>query len=93
MWYWYNWFGGGGGGTALGETDGKETAVCQFANISRTASMDASWELHMMLGISLTCVILSSAAMWGCVRYSCKYYAVSIISSDFLFLSIAWMQR
>ena len=52
--------------------------------------MATSWELHMLLGTYLrsadkkcmACVILSSDITLGCVRYSCKYSAMSIISID-----------
>ena len=85
----------------MGDAGGKESTVHQFAKIFRTASIDASWELHMMLGTSLSAadkkcmawVIISSAVTWGWVRYACKYYSVSIINSDLVLLSIAWMQR
>ena len=36
---------------------------------------------------------MSSAVTFGCVRYSRIYYAVSVISSDLVLLSIPWMQR
>ena len=61
--------------------------IVPFENISLTESMAANWELQTFSGISLSddvkscmaCVILSSAVMWGCVRYLCKYSAVSEI--------------
>ena len=89
------------GGNTLGDTGVKDSNVCQFANIVWTASMAASWESHMMLGTSLSfsnkkCmawVILSSAVTWGCVRYSWKYFAVSLISIDLVLLCIYWMKR
>ena len=89
------------GGNTLGDTGVKDSNVCQFANIVWTASMAASWESHMMLGTSLSaadkkcmaCVIMSSAVMLGCVRYSCKYSAGSVISSASVLLYIAFMQR
>ena len=78
----------------MGDAGGKDSNVCQFAKIFQTASMAASWELYMPLGTSLISadkkcvawVILSSAITWGCVIYSCKYYAVSIINSDLVLL-------
>ena len=83
------------------ETADKDSNVRQFSNIAQTASIATSWELHMLLGTPLSAsekkcmafIILSSAVMLGCVRCSCKYSAVSIISSDFVLFSISWMQR
>ena len=51
--------------------------VFPFVNIALTASMAANCELKMLAGTYLSyavknciaCVILSSAVMWGCVRY------------------------
>ena len=64
----------------VGYTGGEGSTVHQFENIARTASMEASWESHMLLGTSLSaadkkymvCVIISSAVTLGCVRYSRK---------------------
>ena len=80
---------------------GKDSTVLQFSNIAQTASIAANFESHMLVGTSLsaadkkwmTWVILSYAVTWACVRYSCKYSAVSIIINDLVLLSIAWMQR
>ena len=80
---------------------GKDSSVFQFSKIVRTASIAANYESHMLVGTSLSsadkkCMewfILSSAITWGCVRYACKYSAVSIILNDLVLMSIAWMQR
>ena len=37
--------------------------------------------------------ILSYAVTCGCVRYACKYSAVSVKIKVFVLLSIAWIQR
>ena len=58
-----------------------------FVNIALTASIAANFESQILVGTSLNalvknciaCVILSSAVMRGCVRYLCKYSAVSVI--------------
>ena len=92
---------GVGCGNTLCDSGGKDSTVCQFSKIVRTDSIAANCESHMLVGTSLsdsdkTCmawVILSSTFTWGCVRYSCKYYAVSVIINDLVLLSIAWMQR
>ena len=84
-----------------GYSGGKDYTVRQFAKIVRTYSIAASCELHMLVGTSLRAsdkkcmvwVILSSAVMWGCVIYACKYSAVSVIISDLVLLPIACMQR
>ena len=84
----------------MGEAVGKTLTVRQLAKIARTASMEAIWGLHMLLGTyfsaadkkCMTCVIVSSDVTLDCVRYSCKYLAVSVISSYFVLLSISWMQ-
>ena len=73
--------------------------VFPFVNIALTASMATNCELQMLAGTSLSsavknciaCVILSSAVMWGCVRYLCKYSSVSVIINVLVFPSIAWM--
>ena len=80
---------------------GKDSSVRQFANIFRTASIATNCESHMLVGTSLSAadkkcmalVILSYAVMCGCMRYSCKDYAVSIIINDLVLLSIDWIQR
>ena len=85
----------------LVDAGGKDSTVRQFAKIVRTYSIAASCELHMLVGTSLRAsdkkcmvwVILSSAVMWGCVIYACKYSAVSVIISDLVLLPIACMQR
>ena len=85
----------------MGEKGGKDSAVRQFANIARTASMFAIQEFNIQLGTHLNttdkkcmvCAILYSDVQLGCVRYLCKYSALSIISSGFFLLSIDWMQR
>ena len=85
----------------MGETGGKDSTVHHFAKISRTASMTASWKLHILLRTSLgaakkkcmTCIIMSYDVTWDCVRYSCKYSVVSVIGSDFVLISVDWMQR
>ena len=92
---------GVGCGNTLGDSGGIDFTVHQFANIVWTASIAANCELHMLVGESLSdadnkfmaWVILSSAVTWGCVRYSCSYYDVSVIINDLVLLSIAWMQR
>ena len=66
---------------------GKDFTVLQFAKIARTTSTSANCESHMLVGASLSVadkkwivwVILFSAVTCGCVRYLCKYSAVSII--------------
>ena len=90
-----------GCGNILGDSGGKDATVCQFAKIVQIASIAANCESHMLVGTSLSaadnncmvCAILSSAVTWSCVRYACKDSAVSVIINDFVFLSIAWMQR
>ena len=55
--------------------------------------MAANCGLQMLAGTSLSaavkncmaCVILSSAVICGCVRYLCKYSAVSVIINAFVF--------
>ena len=71
--------------------------VFSFVNIAITASMSTNCELHMLAGTSfsaavkncIACVILSSAVMWGCVRYIYKYPEVSVIINALVFPSIA----
>ena len=71
--------------------------VFPFVNIALMASMAVNCELQMLAGTSLSaavknciaCTILSSAVMWGCVRYLCKYPAVSMIINGLVLLSIA----
>ena len=90
-----------GSGNNFFDSGGKDSTVRQFAKIIRTSSIAATFESHMLVGTSLsdsdkTCmawVILSSTVTWGCVRYSCKYSAVSVIINDLVLLPIAWMQR
>ena len=90
----------GGFGTVVRWKVGEDSTVFQLAKVARTSSMVASWESHRLLGTSLSaedkkcmaCVILYSAVTLGCVRYSCKYYDVSVISSSFVLLSISWIQ-
>ena len=68
-----------------------------FENIALTESMAANCELQILAGTSLSaafkncmaCVILSSAVIYGCIRYLCKYSAVSVIIYAFVFPSIA----
>ena len=90
---------GVGYGNTLGNSGGKDSTVRQFSKIFRTASIATSCESHMLVGTSLSAtykkcmawVILYSAVTWGCVRYICKYSAVSVIISDLVLLSIAWI--
>ena len=90
-----------GCGNNLCDSGGKYSTVRQFAKIIWTASIVADCESHMLVGTSLSAadkkwmewVILYSAITWGCVRYACKYSAVSVIINDLILLSIAWMQR
>ena len=71
--------------------------VFSFVNIALTASMAANCELQMLAGTSLSaavknciaCAIMSSAVMWDCVRYLCKYSEVSVIINALVLLSIA----
>ena len=92
---------GVGRGNTFFASGGKDYNVRQFAKMFWTASIDANCESHMLVGTSFSAdekkciewVILSSAVTWGCVRYLCKYSAVSVIINDLVFLSIAWMQR
>ena len=82
-----------------GDTVG--SSVCQFSNIVLTASIDANCELYRLVGTSLSAaykkcmerVIVSSPVTWGCMRYSCKYSALSVIINALVLLSIAWIQR
>ena len=70
-----------------------------FENIILTASIAANCELQMLAGTSfsaavknwIACVIFSSDVICGCVRYLCKYSAVSVIINAFVFTSIAFM--
>ena len=85
---------GVGCGNYFFASDGKDSTVLQFENIDRTASIAANCESHMLVGTSLSAadkkwmawIILYSAVTWVCVRYSCKYSAVSIII-NYSFLS------
>ena len=75
--------------------------LANLQRLFRTYSISASCEYHIVVGTSLSAadkkcmvwVILYSAVTWGCVRYACKYSAVSVIISDLVFLPIAWIQR
>ena len=90
-----------GCGNTLCDSGGKDYTVRKFAKIVRTASIDDNYESHMLVGTSLSAadkkcmvwVILSSAVTWGCVKYLCKYYSVSVIINALVLLSIYWMQR
>ena len=90
---------GVGCGNTMGDSGGKDSTVRQFAKIVLTALIAASCELHMLVGTCLRAaynncmvwVILYSAVTWVCVRYVYKYSAVSVIISDLVLLSIAWM--
>ena len=70
--------------------------IFPFVNIALTALMADNCELQILAGTSLSasvkncisCAILSSAAIWGCVRYLCKYSEVSVIINAFVFPSI-----
>ena len=92
---------GVGRGNNFFASGGKDSTVRQFAKMFWTTSIAANCESHMLVGTSLSAaekkcmawVILSSAVTWGCVRYLCKYSAVSVIINDLVFLSIACMQR
>ena len=92
---------GVGCGNSFFASGGKDSTVRQFAKIVRKASIAVNCESHMLVGTSLSAsdnkcmswVILSSAVTWGCVRYSCKYSAVSVMINDSVLLSIACMQR
>ena len=67
--------------------------IFPFLNIDLTASMAANCEFQMLAGTSLSasvkncisCVIMSSAVIWGCVRYLCKYPSVSVIINALVF--------
>ena len=80
---------------------GPGASVLQLPNIIRTASIATNCESQMLIGKSFSaadkkCIAwfnLSSAVTCGCVRYACKYYAVSITIKAFVLLSIAWVQR
>ena len=80
---------------------GLGASVLQLPNIVRTASIAANSESQMLLGKYLSaadrkCIAwfsLYSAVTFGCVRYVCKYSAVSVTIKAFVLLSIAWMQR
>ena len=88
-------------GNTVGFSGGKDSSVSQFANIFLTASIADNCESHMLVGTSLSAAdkkwmvwgILSFAVTWGCVRYTYKDYAVSVIINDLVLLSIDWMQR
>ena len=88
-------------GNTLCFLGGKDSSVHQFANIFLTASIAANCKSHMLVRKLFSAsdkecmawVILSYAVTWGCVRYSCKYSAVSVIINDLVLLSIAWIQR
>ena len=75
--------------------------IVPFVNIALTASMAANCELQMLAGTSLSaaikncmaCVILSSDVICGCVRYLCKYSAVSVIINALVFPSISCIHR
>ena len=70
-----------------------------FENIVLTALIATYYELQMLAGTSfsatvkncIACVILSSAVICGCVRYLCKYSAVSVIINAFVFPSISYI--
>ena len=76
---------------------GLNSIVRPFVNIARTASIAANCESQILVGKSLSAtvkkcmawVILSSAVTWGCVIYSCKYLAVSVIINALVLPSIA----
>ena len=92
---------GVGFGNNFCASGGKDSTVRQFAKIFWTDSIAANFESHMLVGTYLSAsdkncmawVILSSAVTWGCVRYACKYSAVSVIINDLVLLLIACMQR
>ena len=92
---------GVGCGNTLCASGGKDSTVRQFTKIVWTASIAANYELHMLVGTSLSafdkkCMewfILSYAITWGCVIHPCKYSAVSVIINDLVLLPISWMQR
>ena len=87
-------------GNTVCNSGGKYSNVRQFAKIVQTASIAANCEPRMLVETSFSAAdkkcmawfILSSAVTWGCVRYLCKYYAVSVIINDLVLLSIVWMQ-
>ena len=91
---------GVGCGNNLCDSGGKDSTVRQFANMFWTASIAANCESHMLVGTSLSAVdkkcmvwvIMSYTVTWGCMRYACKYLAVSVIINALVFLSISWMQ-
>ena len=70
--------------------------VFLFVNIALTASIAPNCDFQMLAGKSLsadvknciTCAIMSSAIMLGCVRYLCKYSEVSVIINALVLLSI-----
>ena len=89
---------GGGGGCHC--MFGLGSSVLQFPKIVRTASIAANFESQILIGKYLSdadkkCIawfILSSAVTCVCVRYACKYSAVSVTIKAFVLLKIAWMQ-
>ena len=91
---------GVGYGNNLCASGVKDSTVRQFEKIVWTVSIAANCELNMLVGTYLSasdkkcmaCFILSSAVTWVCVRYSCKYFAVSETINNLVLLSIAWMQ-
>ena len=81
----------------LGELD---SIVRQFSNIFRIAAIADNCESQILVVTSLSATdkkcmawaVLYYAVTCGCVRYSCKYLALSVIINALVLLSIAWMQ-
>ena len=77
----------------IGFSCGLDSIVCPFVNISWTASISDNCESQILVGTYLSSafqkckswVILSSGVTWVCVRYSCKYSAVSVIMNSLVF--------
>ena len=70
---------------------GLGASILQFPNIFQTASIAANCESQLLLGKYLSaadkkCIAwfsLSSAVTCGCVRYACKYSAISVTINAF----------
>ena len=81
-------------GNTLFASGVKDYTVIQFVKIARKDSIAANCESHMLVGASLSAadkkwmewVILYYTVTWGCVRYSCKYSAVSVIINALVLL-------
>ena len=72
---------------------GLDSIVRPFVNIALTPSIATNCESQILVGTSLSAAvkkcmalaILSSAVIWGSMRYSCKYSAVYVIINALVF--------